>query len=164
GGRQPGRAAPPGGGAGHGTGRARRLHPPPGGQDPRRERGGVSGTLRRRHNAVLAVVLAVVILFAARLVYVQAPEGPRQAQDPLHTRLGPSTHQACRGDTLDANGEVLATSVQRYNVGVNQLKVRDFVAEIDGEEKRGAVAAAALLAPVLDRDPAELGAQLVGDS
>jgi len=124
----------------------------------------VSGTLRRRHNAVLAVVLAVVIVFAGRLVYVQALEGPRLAQDALNTRLWHSTLQASRGDILDANGEVLATSVQRYNVGVNQLKVRDFVAEIDGEEKRGAVAAAALLAPVLDRDPAELGAQLVGDS
>ncbi len=124
----------------------------------------MSGTLRRRHNAVLAVILAVVIVFAGRLVYVQALEGPRLAEDALNTRLWHSTLQASRGDILDANGEVLATSVQRYNVGVNQLKVRDFVAEIDGEEKRGPVAAAALLAPVLGRDPAELGADLVGDS
>lgn len=121
-------------------------------------------SLIRRHNAVLAVILAIVIVFAGRLVYVQALEGPRLAEDALNTRLSHSTIQAMRGDILDANGEVLATSVQRYNVGVNQLKVREFTAEIDGEEKEGAVAAAALLAPILDRDPAELGADMVGDS
>ncbi len=123
-----------------------------------------SRTLRRRHNAVLAVVLAIVIVFAGRLVYVQALEGPRLAEDALNSRLWHSTLQASRGDILDADGEVLATSVQRYNVGVNQLKIREFTAEIDGEEKHGAVAAAALLAPVLDADPAELGAAMVGDS
>jgi cell division protein FtsI (penicillin-binding protein 3) len=125
----------------------------------------VSGrTLVRRHNAVLAVILAIVIVFAGRLVYVQALEGPRLAEDALNGRLWHSTLQASRGDILDANGDVLATSVQRYNVGVNQLKVRDFTAEVDGEEVTGAPAAAALLAPVLDRDPAELGAEMVGDS
>jgi len=123
-----------------------------------------SRTLVRRHNAVLAVVLAVVLVFAGRLVYVQALEGPRLAEDALNTRLWHSTLQAPRGDILDANGEVLATSVQRYNVGVNQRLVRDFSAEIDGETKHGAVAAAALLAPLLGRDAAELGADMVGDS
>lgn len=123
-----------------------------------------TGTLRRRHNAVLVVVLTVVLVFAGRLVYVQALEGPRLADDALSTRLSHSTIQAMRGDILDANGEVLATSVQRYNVGVNQVKIREFETEIDGVTKRGPVAAAALLAPLLDRDPAELGAQMVGDS
>ncbi|WP_324653175.1 penicillin-binding protein 2 [Georgenia sp. H159] len=123
-----------------------------------------SRTLVRRHNAVLVIILAIAIVFAGRLVYVQALEGPRLAEDALNGRLWHSTLQASRGDILDANGEVLATSVQRYNVGVNQVKVRDFVAEVDGEEKQGAVAAAALLAPLLGRDAAELGAEMVGDS
>ncbi|QDB78857.1 penicillin-binding protein 2 [Georgenia wutianyii] len=123
-----------------------------------------SRTLTRRHNAVLTVLLAIVIVFAGRLVYVQALEGPRLAEDALNTRLRHSTLQGPRGDILDANGEVLATSVQRYNVGVNQIRVRDFEAEIDGEDKEGAVAAAALLAPILGRDAAELGADMVGES
>ncbi|MEE6280250.1 peptidoglycan D,D-transpeptidase FtsI family protein [Georgenia sunbinii] len=118
----------------------------------------------RRQGAVLTVILTVVLVFAGRLVYVQALEGPRLAEDALSSRLSHSTIEAPRGEILDANGEVLATSVQRYNVGVNQVKVRDFTAEIDGEEKQGAVAAAALLAPVLGRDAAELGAEMIGDS
>lgn len=121
-------------------------------------------TVDRRHTIILVVVLAVVLVFAGRLVYVQALEGPRLAQDARESRLWHSTIQASRGDIVDADGEILATSVQRYNVGVNQQRVTDFATEIDGEEKRGAVAVAALLAPVLDRDPAELGAELVGDS
>ena len=123
-----------------------------------------SRTLPRRHNAVLAVILAVVIVFAGRLVYVQAFEGPHLAEEALESRLWHSTLQAARGDIIDADGEVLATSVPRYNVGVNQRRVTDFTAEIDGETKHGAVAVAALLAPVPDRDPAEHGAGLLGDS
>jgi len=123
-----------------------------------------SRTLTRRHNAVLIALLTIVLVFAGRLVYVQALEGPRLAEDALNTRLRHSTLQGPRGDILDANGEVLATSVQRYNVGVNQIRVREFEAEIDGETKEGAVAAAALLAPILGRDAAELGADMVGES
>lgn len=54
---------------------------------------------------------------------------------------------------MDVNGEVLATSVQRYNIGVNQQKVATFrhiVTDDDGEKVvlgTGAEAAADLLAP-----------------
>lgn len=118
----------------------------------------------RRQGAILAVVLAIVLVFAGRLVYVQALDGPRLAEDALNSRLWYSTIEAPRGDIRDAQGEILATSVQRYNVGVNQIKVREFTAEIDGEVKHGAVAAAALLAPVIGRDAADVGADMVGDS
>ncbi|MEE6274053.1 penicillin-binding protein 2 [Georgenia sp. MJ206] len=120
--------------------------------------------LARRQNLVLVAVLAVMMVFGGRLVYVQAVEGPQLAEEALDKRLSYSTLQAPRGDILDANGEILATSVQRYNVGVNQRMIRDFTTEVDGEQKTGAVAAAALLAPLLGRDAAELGAQMVGDS
>ena len=98
-------------------------------------------TLVRRHNAVLVVVLAVVLVFAGRLVYVQALEGPRLAEDALSNRLWHSTIQASRGDILDANGEVLATSVQRYNAGVNQLLVR-LLGVLDRVEEGGAAVVA----------------------
>ena len=69
---------------------------------------------------------------------------------------------------MDVGGEVLATSVQRYNVGVNQEKVakfKHFARDEDGKLVRdedgrkvlvgtGAAAAADLLAPILGRDPA----------
>ncbi|MFC4556368.1 peptidoglycan D,D-transpeptidase FtsI family protein [Georgenia faecalis] len=120
--------------------------------------------LVRRQNIVLIAVLVVLMVFGGRLVYVQAVEGPGLAAEALDERLARSTLQAPRGDIVDANGEILATSVSRYNIGVNQVLIREFTAEIDGEPKTGAVAAAAVLAPHLDRDPAELGAAMVGDS
>lgn len=118
----------------------------------------------RRYNAILVTVLALVLVFAGRLVYVQAVEGPSLASAALNDRLWHSTIEAPRGDILDAHGEVLATSVRRYNLGANQRLVASYRTEVDGEEKEGAVAAATSLAPLLDEDAAELNARLVGDS
>lgn len=73
--------------------------------------------------------------------------------------------EAKRGDILDANGAVLATSEPRYNVRVDQQAIADYV-EYDDEGKAingGAAAAAAKLAPLLKRDQAELGGILLGE-
>lgn len=127
-------------------------------------------TALRRRNIVAALFLSVFIVFSGRLVYVQAVEGPNLAKDALNSRLRTYTIQAARGDIVDVNGEVLATSVRRYNVGVNQRKVADFQHVVTAEDGTrvvagtGAEAAADLLAPLLGRDPAELGGQMVGDS
>ncbi len=132
-----------------------------------------SGQLRRvlrRRNVVAVLFLSVFLVFSGRLVYVQAVQGPRLAGEALQSRLRTYEIQAPRGDIVDVDGEVLATSVQRYNVGVNQGKVATFrhlEEDEDGETVlvgTGAAAAADLLAPLLGRDPAELGAQMVGDS
>ena len=124
----------------------------------------------RRRNIVAVVLLTVFIVFSGRLVQLQALEAPRLAGEALDSRLRTYTIQAARGEIVDVNGEVLATSVQRYNIGVNQQKVATFrhiVTDDDGEKVvlgTGAEAAADLLAPLLGRDPAELGAQMVGES
>lgn len=118
----------------------------------------------RRARVILVLTALVMLAFSGRLVYVQAVEGPELAAQALETRLARSTIDAPRGDIVDANGEILATSVRRYNVGVNQQLIATYRAEIEGEVKFGAVAAAAQLAPLLDADPAELGARMVGDS
>lgn len=123
-----------------------------------------------RRNIVAVIFLSVFLVFAGRLVQVQALMGPRLAEEALNSRLRTYTVQAPRGNIVDVNGEVLATSVQRYNVGVNQRKVATFrhVAVDDDGVKvvlgTGAEEAADLLAPLLGRDPAELGAEMVGDS
>lgn len=119
----------------------------------------------RRH-AVLVLLVTLMLLFSGRLVYVQAVQGPRLADEAQADRTRTTAVRAPRGDILDADGEVLATSVERYNVGVNQRLVRGYEVEnAEGEVvASGAAAAAAELAPLLGRDKAELGAQLVGDS
>lgn len=120
----------------------------------------------RRRQAVLVLVLTVLLVFGGRLVWVQAVEGDELAEQARNVRLSTSVVEAPRGDILDADGELLATSVERYNVGVNQRLVADYVEEDeDGEVvASGATAAARALAPLLGQDAAELGARMVGDS
>lgn len=105
------------------------------------------------------------LMFAARLVYVQAIQGPELAQQALDARLRTYVIEAPRGQILDATGQVLAQSSERVNIGVNQLEVARFVHEVDGEVVgTGAAAAADLLAPILGVDEAELGGMMVGSS
>lgn len=128
----------------------------------------------RRRNVIAALFLSVFLVFSGRLVYVQAVEGPRLADEALQGRLRSYTIPSPRGEIVDTDGEILATSAQRYNIGVNQVKVATFVHEVakdgkDGKEDKevvgtGAEEAADLLAPLLGRDPAELGGQMVGSS
>lgn len=121
------------------------------------------GRARRKFVAILLTLLFAV--FAARLVLVQVVQGPALAEEARAERLRTFDIEAPRGQILDAHGNVLATSGERVHVAVNQRAVAGFVhRDGDGEViGTGAAAAADLLAPILDRDPAELGGQMVGD-
>lgn len=124
-----------------------------------------SSRSERRQNVVLSLVLAVATIFAGRLVYVQAIAGPALAQAAADARSFTSVLVAPRGDILDANGEVLATSVTTYDLILDLTKVPDYtVTDEEGNVLgRGAAALAQQLAPILGRDVNELGAALVGN-
>jgi len=119
----------------------------------------------RRQAVVLAIVCAIATLFAGRLVYVQAIAGPTIAQAAAQARSFTSVLVAPRGDILDADGEVLATSVTTYDLILDLEQVPTYtLKDEDGEViGRGAAALAQQLAPILGRDPNVLGAELVGD-
>lgn len=124
------------------------------------------GSPVRRQSVLLGAILIVVLLFGVRLVYVQAIAGPALALSAQAERTITETLSAPRGDLLDAHGNVLATSADTYDVIADLRQIPSFVQYDDEGEvvSRGAVAAAAVLAPILERDPAELGAELVGDN
>src|SRR5690606_14478459 len=64
----------------------------------------------------------------------------------------------------DRDGVVLATSVDRYNIGVNQQALAKWKRVEKGNViAEGPMGAAKLLAPILDLDEAELAAKLAGD-
>lgn len=122
--------------------------------------------MRTRRNVIAIIFLIVFVGIAARLVYIQAIKGSELAEEARDNRLRTYTTVAPRGDIVDTNGEILATSAVRYHIAVNQQNVQSFILRDDDGTiiDTGASAAADLLAPILDMDPAVLGGQMVGDS
>ncbi len=123
------------------------------------------GQPEKRQSALLVALLVVVLAITARLVYVQLIAGPSLAAAAEREYTRTYVEPAPRGDIVDANGNTLATSVQTYRIVVDQrfvpeYRARDEEGEVVGY---GAAAAAQRLAPLLDADPNELGARLVGD-
>jgi cell division protein FtsI (penicillin-binding protein 3) len=106
----------------------------------------------------IALVLAV---FAVKLVWIQAINGPAIADKARDARLIPVTLLGARGQITDVNGVALATSVERYDVSVNQKLVDEFRGTAD--VPAGVEGVAALLAPMLDLSAPEVGGLLVGD-
>lgn len=120
--------------------------PPPGG--------------RRRVAFLVVTVLLALAVCAGRLVWLQVIQGPSLAQEAKKSRLTTVSVLGNRGQIVDADGVVLASSVERYDISVNQLLVPEF--EGTNGVSDGAVGVAQTLAPILDMNSAELGGDLVG--
>ncbi len=83
----------------------------------RRPAGGARpGRPDRRSAVVLAVLLVVTLVFAGRLVQLQAVDSAPLAAAALGTRLRTDTIAAERGSITDRTGEVLAESVERRDI------------------------------------------------
>ncbi|MBU4335373.1 MAG: peptidoglycan glycosyltransferase, partial [Actinobacteria bacterium] len=108
------------------------------------------------------MLLLILVAFAGKLVVVQAVDGKAIAQIARDARLSTVDVLGARGEITDATGVVLAGSVTRYNISVNQRLIPEFKGG-DGVAA-GAAGAAATLAPLLEMDAAELGGKLVGTS
>ncbi|WP_233571735.1 peptidoglycan D,D-transpeptidase FtsI family protein [Cellulomonas triticagri] len=137
---------------------------PSGPWSPRRAGGPSIALLDRRRTVLVVLVALLLVVFTGRLVWLQGVAGQEIAADALKGRLTSAQLVASRGQITDTNGEVLATSVDRYNISVNQNLVADWSARVDGTTYEGAAGAAELLAPLLDVNAAELGATLDGDA
>jgi cell division protein FtsI (penicillin-binding protein 3) len=88
------------------------------------------------------------------------------------------TTPAVRGAITDVNGQVLATTIEKYTLAADQDAISDFVPitctpstkdychSIGGKPVKalGAVGVARLLAPLIGENPLSLGAKLNGDS
>jgi cell division protein FtsI (penicillin-binding protein 3) len=135
---------------------------------PRRPAGAPDGpsiaVLDRRRTALVVVVTMLLVVFAGRLAYVQVVEGRAVAAEARDARLSSATLIASRGQITDAEGQVLATSVQRYDIVVNQVELARWHDTVDGQQLTGAAGAAQLIAPLLQANAAELGAKLDGDA
>ncbi|OKL53999.1 hypothetical protein BSZ39_06510 [Bowdeniella nasicola] len=126
----------------------------------------VKSWIKRSNKFILITALALVVGFG-RLVWLQVITAPALAEQARDFRTKTFEISAPRGPIVDAEGNVLAASTQVVHVGVNQNKIRNYVNQ-DPKTKKiigvGPAEAAKQLAPLLNADPAVLGAQLVGDS
>ncbi|WP_299037309.1 penicillin-binding protein 2 [uncultured Pseudokineococcus sp.] len=114
----------------------------------------------RRARLMLALVLAVLVVFAGRLVQVQAVDADAVAEQALVDRMGlEQPLLAQRGDIVDAGGQVLATSVERRDVIADPFIVGEY--RRDGEEGvAGVDGAVEDLSDLLDVDEDDVRAAL----
>lgn len=128
----------------------------------------------------VGMILAIVACTCfGKLIQVQLLDGQATAEAATNSRTSKVVVSAKRGRILASNGTVLAQSVERYNIigvpdaatsftpvdcGTKQAKALGYCHSIDGKPVgvSGAAAVARLLAPLLDMDAMELGADLNG--
>ncbi len=122
----------------------------------------------RRLRSVFVLFAVSAVLLGVRLVDLQIVRADDLAESASEFRTRTEKIQAKRGDILDSSGAVLATSVERYNVGVNREKISEYIHYEKNEDEKlvavgtGAAEAAKQLAPLLELDQAELGGLMLG--
>jgi len=123
------------------------------------------GEPAKRQRVVSVLVLVLLAVFAARLVVIQGVRANALSSEALEQRLITREVSTPRADIVDRNGVVLATTVDRYNIGVNQQALASWKRAENGTvTAQGPIDAATILAPILGLDASELAATLVGDS
>ncbi|WP_282691796.1 penicillin-binding protein 2 [Streptomyces sp. CC208A] len=132
---------------------ARRPAPRPPARKPRTIK---LGSPRPRLRLISLGLTLVMLVFVVRLLQVQAVDASAYAAKADKYRFQEYTLSAERGEITDRNGIALATSVDAYDITADpklftpeESKVRDAPEQ-----------AAALLAPVLGKEPAELAKKL----
>lgn len=120
----------------------------------------------RRLRAGLAVVLVLLVILGGRLFQLQGLDTAGMAQAAIDKRLRTSEIPALRGEILDAEGTVLARSVQRFDIVVDQRLVEDFqrfnpeTRQVDDVQIEGEIEK---LATILGQDVATVRDAVVGD-
>ena len=121
------------------------------------------GSPGRRQTFLSLASLVLIGVFATRLIDVQIVSAAPLAEKALEQRLVTVDVTPPRANILDRNGNVLATSVVRYNLTVNQVKLASWKRTVGGQvTAAGPLGAAKILAPILGMSEAELGAALEG--
>ena len=117
-----------------------------------------------RHRLLISLVLVAVLALSGRLIWVQGLDASARAQEAVDQRTVTRPIPALRGDITDRNGTVLASSVQRYDVWVNQTQVDEYLQNSKTAEVKGVKAAAKELAPVLGWSVSKTEKALTGDA
>jgi cell division protein FtsI (penicillin-binding protein 3) len=135
---------------------------------PKYPQGGTAGvsTGTKRLRIGLAMMLLLLLVLGGRLFQIQGldPDGMAQAAVDNRSRSFPVA--PLRGDLLDAEGDVLATSVQRFHITVDQQNVLDEFKRITPNNELVTVTkdeAVQKLASVLGKPADEVKDDMTGD-
>ena len=122
------------------------------------------GNPDRRLRLALVAAMVVFTVFGARLFQLQGLDASELARRALDSRTKTDPLPAPRGDIRDASGAVLATTVERRNITVDQLLVAEYnVRRTDlPAAQKGAAGAALVLAPVLNLSRSTIEKRLTG--
>jgi cell division protein FtsI (penicillin-binding protein 3) len=104
-----------------------------------------------RIRKIVAIALVILMLFGLRLIEIQAVRANGYVEKANNELSKSATLLAPRGTIYDIDGIELARSISAMNIAVDQTVVND------------PVAAANVVAPILDMTPAELLPNLQGD-
>lgn len=120
-------------------------------------------TLSFRMRIGLAIVLAMLVLLSGRLFHLQGLDTAGHAQAALSARLQSVETPGARGDILDADGRVMATAVEHYDIVADPRVTGDYTVFDEGMQLQRPVTleeTAEELADVLDEEPQELLSKL----
>lgn len=118
----------------------------------------------RRHRVIVALMLIAALAISMRLVWIQGLNSAELAAEARANRLHTERVPALRGDILDSNGEVLATSTERYTIVVDQRQMPSYREKSQTAEVKGVKAVAMELSPLLSMSVDELEKKLTGKS
>src|SRR5690606_24667570 len=85
------------------------------------------GEPSQRHRRIISLIMVGVLLLSGRLIWGRGLDASARAEDAVAQRTVTRTSPALRGEITDRNGTVLASSVQRYDLWVNQMQVDEYL-------------------------------------
>jgi len=129
---------------------------------PRPRRRPRLGDPQNRLKVGLVVVFVALSVLGARLVQLQGLDSAALASEALDKRLVDVELAAHRGDITDAQGRLLAWTVERRNILIDQTLVGNYDRKGTEKTPSGIAGAAHDLAPVLGMDVKTLTAKLTG--
>ena len=119
----------------------------------------------RRIRLMITISVILVAVFTVRLIDFQIVRAASINEISLEKRAVTMTIPAVRGDILDASGNVLATTVYRYDINAAPAIVRPVERVVDGVPQVLSVESASQeLARLLDMDASKLLPKLIGTS
>lgn len=118
----------------------------------------------RRHRVIVALMLIAALAISGRLIWIQGLNSAELAAEARANRLHTERVPALRGDILDSDGQVLATSTERYRIIADQRQMPNYREKSQGAEVKGVKAVAMELSPLLSMSVDELEQKLTGKS